>query len=130
MATRDKMRANAATVLQPGETVQAVISAQTINPLLYIPMVLMALVPAILIILIAEPFRVVVVTDRRILVCKSGPMRTTAVREVLGEVPRSTELGTPRGLLFKCKSLGGDSLYVQTRFFPDVRTADQLRPAG
>ena len=130
MAIRDSMRTNAAAVLKPGETVQAVISAQTINPLLYIPMVLMAVIPAILIILIAEPFRVIVVTDRRILVCRSGKLRSSAVRDVVTQAQRRTEIGPPRGLQFKCRSLGEEPLYIPRRFFPDVREADLRRPGA
>jgi hypothetical protein len=130
MAIRDRLRANAAKVLKPGETIQAVIPAQTINPLFYAPLALMAVLPLIVIILIAEPFRVVVVTDRRILVCKAGKFRTTEVNEVLEKAPRATALGTPRGLQFKCTALGNENLYVAKRFFADVRQADALRPGA
>lgn len=128
MAIRDSMRAGAAPLLRPGETVQAVLPAQTINPLLYVPMVLMAVVPAILIVLIAEPFRVIVVTDRRILVCRSGKVRSAEVGNVVATCKRSTEIGPARGLWrFKCRSLGEEPLYIPRRFFADVRQADTLR---
>jgi len=130
MANRETMRANAASVLKPGETVQAVIAAQTIYPPLYVPMVIMAVVPAVLITLIAEPFRVIVVTDRRILVCKSGKFGSGEVNDVLHTSKRATEIGPPRGLWFKCKSLGEEPLYIPKRFFADVRQADELRPGA
>ena len=124
MANRETMRASAATVLKPGETLQAVIPAHTIHPLLYIPMVLMAVVPAILITLIAEPFRVIVVTDRRILVCKSGKLGSGEVKDVLTTAKRGTAIGPPRGFQYKCKSLGDERVLISKRFFADVREAD------
>ncbi|HVE26305.1 MAG TPA: hypothetical protein VNC22_12915 [Sporichthya sp.] len=140
MANRETMRANAAKLLKPGETVQAVIPAQTINPLLYLPLAIMSVVPAILIVLIAKPFRVIVVTDRRILVCRSGTFSSSAVDDVVTELKRKTAIGPPeqdprllrmlQGLRFKCKSLGEEPLHIPRRFFADVRAADAQRPGA
>ena len=140
MANRETLRTDAAKVLKPGETIQAVIPAQTINPLLYVPMAVMAVVPAILIILIAEPFRVIVVTDRRILVCKSGKFGSGAIKDVVTEVKRRTPIGPPeqqnaflrvlQGLRFKCRSLGEEPLHIPQRYFADVRAADAQRPGA
>ena len=58
MAIRDKLRANAAHVLQPGETVQAVFTAQTASPYL-------ALI-SYWIVIFKNAYRVVVVTDKRV----------------------------------------------------------------
>ncbi|RKS73410.1 hypothetical protein BZB76_4100 [Actinomadura pelletieri DSM 43383] len=115
MAIRDKMRANAAHVLQPGENIQAVFGAQTTSQYL-------ALV-SLWILILANSYRVVVVTDRRVLVCRSGRLRTTPVVEVLRELPRGTRIGPPSGLWWRCETLG-EKLYVHKRFHKDVNAAD------
>jgi hypothetical protein len=75
------------------------------------------------ILLLVNSYRVVVVTDRRILVCRSGRFSTTPVNEVLRELPRSTRIGPPSGLWWKSESLG-ERLYVHKRFHKDVNAAD------
>jgi hypothetical protein len=115
MAIRDKMSANAAPHLQPGETVQAVFGAQTHSQYFF-------LISAF-VLLLFNSYRVVVATDRRILVCRSGRLSTTAVNEVLRELPRSTRIGPPSGLWWKTESLG-ERLYVHKRFHKDVNAAD------
>lgn len=115
MAIRDKMRANAAHLLQPGETVQAVFGAQTKSQ--YLAMI------TYWILLFTNTYRVVVVTDRRILVCQSGRLRTTPVREILREYPRGLRIGPPSGLWWRCETLG-ERLYVHKRFHKDINAAD------
>ncbi|MCP9947815.1 hypothetical protein [Actinomadura madurae] len=115
MAIRDKMRANAAHVLQPGENIQAVFGAQTTSQ--YFALI------SYWIIIFSNAYRVVVVTDRRILVCRSGRMRMTPVNEVLRELPRDTRIGPPSGLWWRCETLG-ERLYVHKRFHKDVNAAD------
>jgi hypothetical protein len=117
MAIRDQMAANAAPLLQPGETIQAIFGAQTTSQ--YLSLI------SYWIIVIKNSYRVVVVTDRRVLVCRAGRFRTTPVNEVLAELPRSTTIGEPHGLWWRCESLG-EKLYVHKRFHNDVRTADEL----
>ncbi|NKZ08746.1 hypothetical protein [Actinomadura latina] len=120
MAIRDKMRANAAHVLQPGENIQAVFGAQTVSQ--YFALL------TYWIIIFANAYRVVVVTDRRILVCRSGRIRTTPVGEVLFELPRQTRIGPPSGLWWRCETLG-EKLYVHRRFHKDVNAADGVNAA-
>ncbi len=115
MAIRDKLRKNAAPLLQPGETIQAVFPAQTVSA--YFVLV------SIWIIIFANAYRVVVVTDRRILVCRSGRFRITPVRAIEREIPRGTRIGEPTGLWWPCDSLGG-RLYINRRFHKDVKAAD------
>jgi hypothetical protein len=67
ISIRDKIRSNAVQYLQPGETIQAVFAAQTTSQY-------WALI-SWLIIVLRDSYRVVIVTDRRILVCKSGRFR-------------------------------------------------------
>jgi hypothetical protein len=115
MAIRDKMAANAAPVLQDGETIQQIFAGQTANP--YWSLL------SYWIIIFKNAYRVVVVTDRRILVCHSGRFSTTQVKEVVGEFPRATRLGPASGLWYKLESLG-DPLYIVKRFHKDVNDAD------
>ena len=120
MAIRDKIRANAAHVLHPGEQIQAVIPAQITSGW-------MALI-SYWIIIIRGAYRVVIATDRRILVCKSGRMRMTPVNEVLREGPRATLIGPPSGLWYRTDALG-ERLYIHKRFHKDIREADALSGA-
>lgn len=114
MAIRDKMRANAAHVLQPGENVQSVFGGQTVSPYFFLLSYW---------ILLFNSYRVVVVTDRRVLVCRSGRFRTTPVIEVLRELPRNTRIGPASGLWWRCETLG-DRLFVHKRFHKDIDAAD------
>ena len=120
MALRDKLRANAAPHLQPGETIQAVFCAQTTSQ--YFALI------SYWIILFTNAYRVVVVTDRRILVCRSGRLRMTPVNEVLRELPRTTRIGPPSGLWWKSQSLG-EQLYINKRFHKDINAADGVAAA-
>jgi hypothetical protein len=115
MAIREKMRSNAAHVLQPGETVQQVFAAQTASPYL-------ALI-SYWIVIFKNAYRVVVVTDKRILVCKAGRASTAAVKDVVRELPRSTKIGPATGVWYKCDTLG-ERMYIHKRFHKDVAAAD------
>ena len=121
MAIRDKMRANAQPFLQPGETVQAVFGAQTKS--------MWFAVLSIWIIVLSNAYRVVIATDRRILVCQTGRMSMTPVKAVLHEFPRSTRIGPAGGLWYKCETLG-EPLYIAKRFHKDVEAADALAGAA
>jgi hypothetical protein len=120
MAIRDKLRANAQHVLQPGETIQAVFCGQTTSQ--YFALI------SFWIILLTNAYRVVVVTDRRILVCKSGRFTMTSIKEVLRELPRGTRIGPPNGLWWRSETLG-ERLYVHRRFHKDVNAADAVPSA-
>lgn len=115
MALRDKLRANAAPLLQPGENIQAIFCGQTTSQ--YFALI------SYWIILFTNAYRVVVVTDRRILVCKSGRFRITPVKAILRELPRNTRIGPPSGLWWRCETLG-ERLYINKRFHKDVNAAD------
>lgn len=121
MAIRDKLRSNAAHVLQPGETVQAVFTAQTASPYL-------ALI-SYWIVIFKNAYRVVVVTDQRILVCRAGRASVTAVKDVVAEFPRNTRIGPATGVWYKCDTLG-ERLYIHKRFHKDVAEADAQLPAS
>jgi hypothetical protein len=117
MAIRDTLRSNAQHVLEPGETMQVVFAAQTTSQWF-------ALI-SYWIIIIKNAYRVVVVTDRRILVCRSGRFRITPVNDVVNELPRSTRIGPASGLWYRCETLG-ERLYIAKRFHKDVAEADSL----
>jgi hypothetical protein len=120
MAIRDKIRANAQHVLRPGEVIQAVIPAQTVSPNF-------ALI-SYWIIIFSNAYRVIVVTDQRILVCRSGRLTITPVGEVAREAPRATRIGPATGLWYKSESLG-EPLYIGKRFYKDVAAADAMAAA-
>ena len=90
MAIRDQMAANAAPLLKPDEKIQAVFGAQTVSQ--YLSLI------SYWIIIVKNAYRVVVVTDQRILICRSGRFRTTPVSEVLAELPRATRIGVSHPL--------------------------------
>ena len=115
MAIRDKMRTNAAHLLSPDERIQAVVPAQITSGWF-------ALL-SYWIIILRGAYRVVVVTDRRILVCRSGRFRVTPVREIIRECPRQTRVGPAHGLWYRCDTLG-EPLYINRRFHKDVAAAD------
>jgi hypothetical protein len=111
------MRASAQPYLQQGESIQQVFGAQTKSQWF-------ALI-SFWIIILSSAYRVIVVTDRRILVARSGRLTTTAVNEVLRELPRATRIGPAGGLWYKCDTLA-ERLYIAKRFHKDIEAADAL----
>jgi hypothetical protein len=114
IALRKKILENSQQFLTPGEEVQAVIAGQTLSGWLG---GLSALV------YFWNNFRVVLVTDQRILVLDCGKLRLGKPKSVVRELPRATRIGTPSGLWWKCTTLG-EKLYVHKRFHKDVVAAD------
>jgi hypothetical protein len=82
-----------------------------------------------LVIIFKNAYRVVVVTDRRILVCRSGRLGVTKVNEVIDELPRHTQIGPASGLWYKCETLG-ERLYIHKRFHKDIAQVDAARLSG
>lgn len=121
VAIREKITENAQHLLEPGEQIQAVIPAQTKSGWLG------AL--GMIWLLIANRYRPVVVTDRRIIITDSGKMAPGKPKTVVATVPRSTQIGPAKGVWWKSESLG-QTLYVNKRFHKDVEQADALRPDG
>jgi hypothetical protein len=115
MAIRDKLRNNAMPLLQPGETLQTVIPAQTVSQ--YFALI------SFWIIIFKNAYRNLVVTDRRILLCRSGRFSLSPVKEVVSEFPRGTRIGPTHGLWYRCDAFG-DKIYIHKRFFKDVAIAD------
>lgn len=81
------------------------------------------------IIILSNAYRVVVVTDRRIIVCKSGRFRITPVNDIVNELPRSTQIGPAKGIWYKTEALG-ERIYVAKRFHKDIAAADAAMPAA
>lgn len=119
VALREKLRKNAAALLEPGETIQAVVPAQTVSQ--YFALI------SLWIIVFKNAYRNIVVTDRRILLCSSGRFRLSPVKGVLSEYPRQLKIGPAHGLWYRCDAFG-DKLYINKRFFKDVLMADQSSP--
>ena len=117
MAIRDKMAKNVQPHLQPGEQLQSVFGAQTTSQ--YFALL------SYWIIILKNSYRVVAVTDRRIIVFISGRITVTPVKSVVAEFPRTTHIGPPSGLFYKCERLG-EKLYIHKRFHKDVNAADAM----
>jgi len=116
MAVRDVMRASAAQFVEPGETIEQVFGAQTASPLTA-PLI------GSLIALIINRYRIVAVTDRRILVLDAGKWTQRTARAVVSELPRATRLGPTSGLWFKIETPAG-KIHVRRYFYKDVNAAD------
>src|ERR1700730_3839914 len=103
MGLREKLRDKVAPFLEPDERIQAIFPAQTMSP--YWVLI------TFWILIVKNRYRVVVVTNKRILVLNSGRWRLTAVKEAVREVDRNTLIGPAKGLQYRCDSLG-ERLYV------------------
>jgi hypothetical protein len=110
------MRASAAQFVEPGETIEQVFGAQTASPLTA-PLI------GSLIALVINRYRIVVVTDRRILVLDAGKWTQRTARAVVSELPRATRLGPTSGLWFKIDTPAG-KIHVRRYFYQDVNAAD------
>jgi len=122
MALRDGMLSSSAQYLQPGETVEAVFGAQTASQWLY-PLT------GFIGFLIINRYRIVVVTQQRILVLDAGTMGMKKARGFVTELPRSSHLGPAKGLWHVIPA-NGEKLRVHRRFFKDIETADASIPAA
>ncbi|MGE5136511.1 MAG: hypothetical protein ACM32E_26905 [Gemmatimonadota bacterium] len=116
MALRDSMRESAAQHLQPGETIQAVIGAQTASQWL-------AGLTGVFVFLSLNRYRMIVVTPARTVVLDTGKVSMKKARGVVTELPRSTRLGPGTGLWHRIPA-GGENLRVHRRFFKDIEAAD------
>jgi hypothetical protein len=122
MALRDSMRDSAASYLQPGEPVQAVIGAQTASQWL-------AALTGIFVFLGFNHYRILAVTPTRIVVLDAGKVSMKKARGVVMELPRSTRLGPGTGLWHQIPA-GSETLRVHRRFFKDIDTADSVATAA
>lgn len=115
---RDKIAQNSQKFLRPGEPIVAVMVGQRISgwwgALTYLW-------------IFWNRFEAVVVTPQRIVVLDCGKWTTGTPRSVLRELPRTTRIGPPSGLWWKCTTLG-DKMYIHRRFHKDVALADGMLP--
>jgi Ni/Fe-hydrogenase subunit HybB-like protein len=116
MAIRDQLRSNAAPYLEDGEKIEAVFTAQTTSQWF-------ALI-SFWIIVFKNAYRVVIVTDRRILVARSARLRTTPVKEIVATLPRQTRIGPATGAMWYHTDALGPKLYIHRRWFKDIEAAD------
>jgi hypothetical protein len=114
--TQDEIKRNAQPLLQPGEEIQAAILAQTFNSL-----VTLLLGPVIV---FGKPFRPIVVTNRRILVFRSGGFRMTKLSAASDELPRNTPLGPASGRRWYRTTALGRPIYIFPSFYGEVAAAD------
>jgi hypothetical protein len=122
MALRDSMRDSAAPYLRPGETVQAVLGAQTASQLV-------AAVTGVFLFLGLNRYRIVAVTSQRVLILDAGRASMKTARGVVAELPRSTRLGPASGLWHVIPA-AGENLRVHRRFFKDIEIADDTVAAA
>ena len=118
MAIRDKIAQNAQPFLEPGETIQAVAAGQS-NSGWWQALSIIAM--------FVTKYQSLVVTDRRILVLDNKKFQMAKPVAINRVLPRSTQIGPPSGLWWKCQSLG-PNIYIHRRFHKDVEQADALRP--
>jgi hypothetical protein len=116
VALRDSMRESAAQYLQPGETVQAVIGAQTASQW-------MAALTGFFVFLSLNRYRILAVTPTRIVVLDAGKVSMKKARGVVMELPRSTRLGPGTGIWHRIPA-GSETLRVHRRFYKDIDAAD------
>ena len=110
------MRRTAAVFLRPGETIQVVFPAMTYSGLTAAVTHELGIGQ--------NQHRIFAVTPDRIVVLKAVDVTWKLARGVVAELPRSTRLGPPRGLLWHPIPAGKERLRVHRRFFKDVRAAD------
>jgi hypothetical protein len=120
MGIRDKIRKHVQPHLEPGETIQAVFAAQT-GPSPYFAFLTY-------LIFFWTKYFVIAVTDKRILVFRSGMWRPSAAKQVTATLPRNTPLGPTSGLWSRL-DLGGTRYWVHMRFKKDVEAANAAAPA-
>jgi hypothetical protein len=123
------MRASAAQFLNPGETIQAVFGAQTGSPLVRGIGSAFGLL-GVLITMAFNEYRIVAVTDQRILVLDAGRWNWKTARGVVDVLPRTIPLGPARGVWHSIEPASG-KLWIHRRFYKDVEAADRMiAPAG
>ncbi len=119
MALRDKLADRVRPMLQPGEQIQEVLLSQT-GPSPYWAFLTY-------LIFFAVKRRIIVVTDRAVVVVKAGAWTGTSAQEVLARLPRSTRFGSLSGL-WASVELNGEKQWIHKRFHGDAARADSWEP--
>lgn len=124
MSLRDKLRERARPFLEPGEQAQEVFQAQAGLPPYLANLPLFGALGALLF-QGAVIRRLIVVTDRAILLLDADKMNGTKPKALVRRLPRSTRIGpVRRGLPWAPVQLDGSRLWVHMRYHPDVEAAD------
>lgn len=118
MKVHDSMRESVAVFLHPGETIQAIFAAMAYS-------VLKAAVTDELG-MRGNQYRIFAVTSDRILILDAGDLTFKRAKGIVAELPRSTRLGPPTGLLWHLIPVQGEKLRVHRRFFKDIEAADAV----
>jgi hypothetical protein len=121
MALRDKLAERVQPLLEPGEQVQEVALSQT-GPSPYLAIVTY-------LVFFAVKRRIIVVTDRAIVIVKAGAWTGTSAKEVIARLPRGTRLGPLSGLWAKAV-INGEQQWIHKRFHGDIARADSVAVAG
>jgi hypothetical protein len=119
MALRDRLARRVQPLLEPGEQVHEVMMAQT-GPNPY-------LAAANYQILLAAKHRIIVVTDRAVVVVRAGSLTRTSAKEVIARLPRSTRIGPLSGRWAKTE-INGEEQWINKRFHGDAARADAGAP--
>ena len=117
MNIRDKLVRSAEPFLEPGETVQAAFSAQTFSQYWMLLTYWFAY--------FRSSYRIVVVTDRRIMVLNTLRFNAAKAKDVRRILPRATTIGSPTGTWWRTESLG-EKLYIHKRYHEDLTAADAV----
>lgn len=115
MALRDKLRNRVEPTLEPGEQIQEVFLAQT-GPSPWFGLLTY-------LIFFAVKRRIVVATDRAIVVYSASFWTGTHPKGVLNRLPRNTTIGPLSGLWAKA-IIGGEKVHIHKRFHSDVERSD------
>ena len=107
MAMADKIIANAAEHLEPGEQVHGAFAVQktVTNKVGH------------------GGYRAVVATDRRFLVFQSGTFSQTTLKKLIASLPRDQRLGPGSGV-FHPVQLGDETMLVNFRYFKQLAAID------
>ncbi|WP_157432571.1 hypothetical protein [Aeromicrobium sp. Root472D3] len=114
MGMAEKIVHRAQSLVEPGEIVQGAFAGQ----------------PTITNRIGQGGYRIVVATDRRFLVFRSGTFSQTVIKDLVEESPRDQRLGEPGGI-FHDVAVGSLTMKVNFRYFAQVRAIDlALDPSG
>jgi hypothetical protein len=117
MALRDKLIERSRPYLEDGEDVEQVLLAQT-GPTPWLTAVIGGLA-----MLLTVKRRIIVVTDRAVVVLAASPWTGTKPTSVVERLPRQTRLGPLSGVWARLQ-LGGQKMWVNKRFHKDAAAAD------
>lgn len=118
MGLREILAERSQPLLEPGEQIEVVFLAQTASQwTMFVPVMFF----------LKNRNRIVAVTDRAVVVIASSRLLSSKPVGVKARLPRSTPLGTPKGIWARLE-LDGERMYVHKRFHKDM--AETGGPGG